>query len=536
MKCEEMHTALVDYALWQDRGGAADEFAAGPLAEIEEHLAQCESCVRELAEVRRVMRAFDSNSSTSREAFTLIQKMFNENASSAHIEVGEFGASVKLRKQGRLAPYEVQFDVAAAELLLARLRRMMSIGLVEDCDGKVSCRNQGTEFTVHGSFFRTAWGQGAVLKLAEPPMDVTLEDTGLSESELVAARALLGGVPGLLVLCGVPDQPLRNLRFAIGSYLSTNWKHAVYDIEEFTPKQINNIRSIKASSDLNADLTKILNYDPDVISVSSVTDISALGPVIEFASRGHWVILQFPDDSIEQVADKLFESESRVEIALLLRAVARLKQAPVLRGTPDPGRYLRTVILYEGDLLTDRRGQVLAEAGKLDDRTESLLRDSYKLTLEDSASDRVARGLMSQAEADLVLRFEQCFTPEALRCTERGRELAASEASEHYTTEHLLRAMVESKEAAVRDAFEALGIDREGLTSQWPETETPATTAATPRPSPRLEDEFCVATMFAGGWQIGPRDILNAMLYWDGLGGEILAKAGGKKPVDPGGA
>ena len=463
MNCEDIKSHLTEYLL-------EHELDKSVVAAIEEHLVACASCAVEAGDARRFLYAVRDNAYTIRRIQDMIMAACKRGATHIHFDVTGEGGEIRFRIDGRLRPYAgvpvkkkavdaeaeaeedqqpapvgqirwrgtrtvyrlgEMIDSGLAEQALARLKYMFNVDPLADTgSGRIILRLEGEEVPVKASFFKTVAGRNAVLSLIEPAEAPALEGLGFSDEELQRVKGILDGPPGLIVLVGDPGPSARTARLAMASYLCADGSRAVYDLEELTVRPVNGIHSMRASGDLARDISLLLSYDPDIISIAKGQDIAGASQAIEFADSGHFVILQMYAETTDLALEALSVSAARC-----LRMVIRQKSGYGVDGK-------RAVAVFEI-------------------RTA----DEVIVSLEQSVEQRLQAGLLSPREANRLLG--RGLAPNAVSCLDRARTLAAAQGSESFSTEHLLISSLEDTTSKVGRALSSLGLDAKALMAEF---------------------------------------------------------------------
>lgn len=130
-------------------------------AEIRNHLLTCNECNLELEETRRLLDAFCGSADLI--ICTMLQQSIDSGACELRIEVDDRITAISMGDEDVTEPDD-PLDSAIGELLMARLRHMADVPLLQDSGhGRIFIRYRDQNLVLKAEFSRCEEKQSAVL-------------------------------------------------------------------------------------------------------------------------------------------------------------------------------------------------------------------------------------------------------------------------------------------------------------------------------------------------------------------------------------
>lgn len=221
---------------------------------------------------------------------------YNTNVSDIHIEPGERGTKVRVRRDGMLLPY---LDVPSSmhQGLVARIKILAHLDIAQrrkSQDGHFRIWVHGTPLHVRVSCMPVANGEKCVLRLLDSKVPIDrVAMFGMDQVSYGKLLHMLEAPSGLLYLTGPTGSGKTTTLYGMLEYL----KHRPVNIttvedpierivEGVSQTQVNTQAGITFESGLRA----LLRQDPDIIMVGETRDYETAGISARAAITGHLVL------------------------------------------------------------------------------------------------------------------------------------------------------------------------------------------------------------------------------------------------------
>lgn len=241
----------------------------------------------------------------------LIFYSLKENVSDIHIESKESDIKIRVRIDGILKYYQ-DLNKNFGLKLMTKLKLMseLDIGekrLPQDGRFKVRYKNEKIDFRV--SLIPTIFGERCVLRILKNNIsEVSLENLGFTNENLIKLKKLLNRKNGLLLFCGPTGSGKTTTLYSIVNYLN-NEKLNIITIEDPIEYQFPNINQIQCKNEIGLDfsiiLRSVLRQDPDIILVGEIRDKETAEIALMASLTGHLVITTLHTKDALSAIDRL---------------------------------------------------------------------------------------------------------------------------------------------------------------------------------------------------------------------------------------
>lgn len=241
----------------------------------------------------------------------LISYSLKENVSDIHIESKENDIKIRVRIDGILKYYQ-DLKKSFGLKLMTKLKLMseLDIGekrLPQDGRFKVQYKNEKIDFRV--SLIPTIFGERCVLRILKNNIsEVSLENLGFTNENLIKLKKLLNRKNGLLLFCGPTGSGKTTTLYSIVNYLN-NEKLNIITIEDPIEYQFPNINQIQCKNEIGLDfsiiLRSVLRQDPDIILVGEIRDKETAEIALMASLTGHLVITTLHTKDAVSAIDRL---------------------------------------------------------------------------------------------------------------------------------------------------------------------------------------------------------------------------------------
>ncbi len=227
----------------------------------------------------------------------LIAHAAQARATDIHLDAWQDGAAVRLRVDGRIAPYEV-FDADQTRRLINQVRA--AAGLDIDAaraaqEGHLRWRGPDQTIDLRVTDAPTAPNDRAVhLRMLESPGAAwAISDLGLSEEQVRRLRAQMTHQQGLTLIAGPTGAGKTTTLYALLA-MSDLSRRVVISIEEPAEIDLPYVRQLEVDEaggrDMAAGLRLALRMDPDVVGVGEVRDAESARIAARAAQSGKCVL------------------------------------------------------------------------------------------------------------------------------------------------------------------------------------------------------------------------------------------------------
>lgn len=290
MTCEEARDELIAFA----RGELSEERRKA----IEEHLARCAGCARELEGAREVMALTQAADETSVAdlADAILRSALARRASDIHLEMTGDGPRVRLRIDGVIYPGPT-VTRAQYEPLVARFKRMAEQNLSErqvPQDGRFRFTEGDRELDVRVSTVPYVPGEGVVMRLIDRSnVLIGLENLGMTTGMLARVHTLIARSSGLLITTGPTGAGKSTFLYSILTLLNRP-EIKVMTIEDPVELLLPGVNQLavhrRAGVTFASGMRALMRQDPDILMPSEIRDLETLEMCVQAALTGHLVL------------------------------------------------------------------------------------------------------------------------------------------------------------------------------------------------------------------------------------------------------
>lgn len=155
----------------------------------------------------------------------------------------------------------------------------------------------------------TIFGERCVLRILKNNIsEVSLENLGFTNENLIKLKKLLNRKNGLLLFCGPTGSGKTTTLYSIVNYLN-NEKLNIITIEDPIEYQFPNINQIQCKNEIGLDfsiiLRSVLRQDPDIILVGEIRDKETAEIALMASLTGHLVITTLHTKDAVSAIDRL---------------------------------------------------------------------------------------------------------------------------------------------------------------------------------------------------------------------------------------
>ncbi len=292
MKCEEIRDELIAYL----KGELSAEFGK----EVDEHLARCHGCQRELETARRVLA--DTQAADEvwviKMANEIIMKGIESGASDIHFDPTADGMDIRYRIDGVLRP-DRTLSKKEQDAVTARVRMMAEVSLTENRiaqDGRLPVRRDGKEYDLRVSIVPSIYGLKMVLRIFDRGTPLLgLDKMCFSDEQLETVRELVRRPNGIIVCTGPAGSGKTTLMYSMILELPRS-DISIVSVEDPVEYQLRGIQQTqvnpRAGLTFASAVRAYLRQDPDVLMIGEVRDYESMVLASEAAHTGHLVLTQ----------------------------------------------------------------------------------------------------------------------------------------------------------------------------------------------------------------------------------------------------
>lgn len=290
MKCEEVRDEMIAYLK-----GEVDEKRK---KEIDEHLARCQGCSRELEMSKRVLFQTQAanESSVVEMADGIMKDAILKGASDIHIEPTQDGADIRFRIDGVLYPIR-QLSVQERDALVGRIKLTGGMSIVENRlpqNGRFFTNAGDVEHDLRVSIMPFVFGEKIVMRILsrETPL-LGLDKLGFLPEQMEMVKNLVHQPNGMIVVTGPTGSGKTTTLYSMlleirdpAISIMTVEDPVEYLLKGVQQAQVN----VKAGLTFAAALRSFLRQDPDVIMVGEIRDLETGEVALAAAVTGHLVM------------------------------------------------------------------------------------------------------------------------------------------------------------------------------------------------------------------------------------------------------
>lgn len=226
----------------------------------------------------------------------IIEEAKNSGSSDIHFEIFEIKAKVRFRIDGKLMEKFV-IQINEYPIIINRIKIMAGMDISErrlPQDGRITIKNENSDFDIRVSSLPTLHGEKMVLRLLSKDTNtIQLENLGFTKAELSTYRESIKKPHGIILISGPTGSGKTTTLYATLKELN-NINTNILTIEdpiEYTLEGINQVQlKENIGLDFASSLRTFLRQDPDIIMVGEIRDVETANMAIRAALTGHLVL------------------------------------------------------------------------------------------------------------------------------------------------------------------------------------------------------------------------------------------------------
>ena len=306
MKCEEIRDEMIAYL----KGELDDERKK----EIEEHLARCQGCQRELEVAQRVLQQVQSANEESviDLAEDIVRKAIESGASDIHVDPTKDGGEIRFRIDGVLHPIR-QVAISARDALVARLKMMADLPMTEKKpqDGRFEFQVKDKKYDIRMSTMPVVQGETVVMRILDRGIPLLgLEILGFSDEQLKIVRNLIHQPNGMIISTGPSGSGKTTVIYSIVldirkpeiSIVSVE-DPVEYLLQGVQQAQVNPREGLTFASLMRS----YLRQDPDVIMIGDMRDLETMELTAHATMCGHLTLATMLPESASQLSQRMVD-------------------------------------------------------------------------------------------------------------------------------------------------------------------------------------------------------------------------------------
>ncbi|MCS6987416.1 MAG: GspE/PulE family protein [Sphingomonadaceae bacterium] len=298
----------------------------------------------------------------------LVAQAVQQGASDIHLEPGEEGMSVRLRRDGVMEEV-LRLPAEAAPMLVSRVKVMARLDIAErrlPQDGRISLALGARAFDVRVSTLPARGGERVVLRiLDQAAVALSLDELGFEPATLRAFTEALDQPNGMILVTGPTGAGKTTTLYAALRRLNTG-KRNILTVEDPVEYAVPGVGQTQVDPRVGltfaTGLRAILRQDPDVVLVGEIRDRETAEIAVQAALTGHLVLSTVHANSAAGAVTRLrdFGIEPFL-IAATLRAVVaqrlvRLVCRACVEQEPLPAALAQRLGLAPGTPVARARG------------------------------------------------------------------------------------------------------------------------------------------------------------------------------------
>lgn len=226
----------------------------------------------------------------------IIQQAYYDRATDIHIEPYENDLIVRYRIDGILYDATIPPTIKYFEsAIISRIKIMANLNIAErrlPQDGRISVRVGNDDLDLRVSILPTPYGESVVIRLLTSKMLYSLQELGLSQSDLVILEEMIKKPHGIILVTGPTGSGKTTTLYACLSKIN-NKELKILTIEDPIEYHLKGITQIQIHPKIGltfaAGLRSMLRHDPDVMMVGEVRDLETAEITIRVSLTGHLV-------------------------------------------------------------------------------------------------------------------------------------------------------------------------------------------------------------------------------------------------------
>jgi len=310
MTCELARTNIVAYL--------KGEHSEGRKKRLEEHLAICPSCRKELSAARNLLSWTEAASepSVEKRVADIIEGAVKAKASDIHIDPrNDNTLRIRYRIDGVIHDVGV-VETAMRSGVVARFKMLGDMAVSETKapqDGRFFWKQDSMDIDVRVSVCPYALGEGIVMRLLDRNMQLpALQELYLSPDHLKTIKGLIHQPNGMFFTSGPTGSGKTTSLYSIMLELNDLGVRvvSVEDPVEYLIEGINQSQVYhRGPHGYLYTLRALMRQDPDVIMVGEIQDKETAGQIVSAAMTGHMILSQLHTNGAVDVIQRLRDIE-----------------------------------------------------------------------------------------------------------------------------------------------------------------------------------------------------------------------------------
>ncbi|MBM3251336.1 MAG: type II secretion system protein GspE [Candidatus Omnitrophica bacterium] len=301
----------------------------------------------------------------------ILLEAYRDRATDIHIEPYEKELRVRYRIDGVLYDAKLPAEIRHFEsAIISRVKIMANLNIAEKRlpqDGRIKVRVGTQDLDLRVSILPTPFGESAVIRILSSSMLYSLEDLGLSTTDLNILDALIKKPHGIIFVTGPTGSGKTTTLYACLTKIN-KVDRKIITIEDPIEYQLSGITQIQIHPQIGLTfaqgLRSMLRHDPDIMMVGEVRDFETAEITIRVALTGHLVFSTLHTNDAASAVTRLLDMgiepyliSSSVECFIAQRLVRLLcpkcktpfkPNAEILKELGVPDSEVSNLQLFEG--------------------------------------------------------------------------------------------------------------------------------------------------------------------------------------------
>ncbi len=307
MKCEEVRDEMIAYLK-----GELDETRKN---EVDEHLARCQGCRRELETSQKVLHQTQSANEAGVISMTqdIIEKAITDGASDIHLDPTAEGADILYRIDGVLRLMR-SLSIPERDAVVARLRQMASLPQMETHmlqDARLETVLDDNTFDVRIAIMPVLYGEKIVMRILDRSTPTLgLDKMGFSDEQMAVVKHLVHQPNGLILPTGPTGSGKTTLLYSMVMEINKP-DISIVTIEDPIEYRLRGVQqsqvNVKSGFTFATALRGYLRQDPDVLMVGEIRDLETAEVAVAAAVTGHLVFAPLHTDDAPGALARLLD-------------------------------------------------------------------------------------------------------------------------------------------------------------------------------------------------------------------------------------
>ena len=243
----------------------------------------------------------------------ILESALKRRASDVHFEPQLYGMPVRIRVDGVLHQVtEIPNDLKGG--VTSRIKIMGEMDIAEKRlpqDGRATYRSDEQSVDLRIASIPTVFGENVTIRLLDQTMfEITLEELGMSEGELVLFRRALKRPHGQILITGPTGSGKSTTLYSALDEVNTP-SVKIYTVEDPVERKMPGILQSQVKPTIGLTfasmLRSLVRSDPDVIMVGEIRDLETATIATEAALTGHLVLSTLHTNDAASTVTRLVE-------------------------------------------------------------------------------------------------------------------------------------------------------------------------------------------------------------------------------------